>query len=87
MRKIEFYKKYFESIKKKFTFKKSKEDLFISSIIDFFKLPANLEMINEADTSKRASNKNDETDKFLIGKEMENYWVHIPKQNHCTIKK
>ena len=44
-------------------------------------------MINEADTSKRASNKNDETDNFLIGKEMENYWVHIPKQNHCTIKK
>ena len=82
-------KKFFESIFnscniKKFKLKTSNEDNFINSVIDFHKIPKNLEVINDAYTSKRATHQSINT--FFEG-EIENSFMIIPRANHCGIKK
>jgi hypothetical protein len=81
----EFFELYFKACKeKKFKLNPTKDDLFIKSIMKFFNLKRNVEIINETYTEKRADYKS--TDLSLEG-EIENSYVVIPKVNHCRMKK
>ena len=81
----EFFELYFKACKeKKFKLNPTKDDLFIKSIMKFFNLKRNVEIINETYTEKRADYKS--TDLSLEG-EIENFYVVIPKVNHCRMKK
>ena len=81
----EFFDLYFKACKeKKFKLNPSTDDLFIKSVMKFFKLKRNVEIINDAYTEKRPDYK--ACDLSLEG-ENENSYVIIPKKNHCRIKK
>ena len=81
----EFFDLYFKACKeKKFKLNPSKDDLFIESVMKFFKLKRNVEIINDAYTEKRPDYK--ANDLSLEG-ENENFFVFIPKVNHCRMKK
>ena len=81
----EFFDLYFKACKeKKFKLNPSKDDLFIQSVMKFFKLKKNMEIINYAYTEKRADYK---TSDLLLEEEIENSFSIIHKMNHCTIKK
>ena len=81
----EFFDLYFKACKeKKFKLNTSTDDLFIKSVMKFFKLKRNVEIINDAYTEKRPDYK--ACDLSLEG-ENENSYVIIPKKNHCRIKK
>lgn len=81
----EFFDLYFKACKeKKSKLDPSIDDLFIKSIMKFFKLKRNVEIINDAYTEKRPDYK--ACDLSLEG-ENENSYVIIPKKNHCRIKK
>ena len=81
----EFFDLYFKACKeKKFKLNPSTDDLFIKSVMKFFKLKRNVEITNDAYTEKRPDYK--ACDLSLEG-ENENSYVIIPKKNHCRIKK
>ena len=81
----EFFNSYFKDCKEQtFVLNPSKDDLFIKSIMSFFKLEKNVEVVNETCTEKRADSKS--TDLSLDG-EIENSFVIIPKLNHCRSRK
>lgn len=81
----EFFDLYFKACKeKKFKLNPSTDDLFIKSVMKFFKLKRNVEIINDAYTEKRPDYK--ACDLSLEG-ENENSFVIIPKINHCRMKK
>ena len=81
----EFFDLYFKACnEKKFKLNPSRDDLFIKSVMKFFKLKRNVEIINDAYTEKRPDYK--AYDLSLEG-ENENSYVIIPKKNHCRIKK
>ena len=69
---------------KKFRLIFSKEDKFINSVIEFFKIPRGIEVINDAITSKRSTHNLGE---ISFEGEIENSYFLIPKMNHCKIKK
>ena len=81
----EFFDLYFKACKeKKFKLNPSTDDLFIKSVMKFFKLKRNVEIINDAYTEKRPDYK--ACDLSLEG-ENENSYVIIPKKNNFRIKK
>ena len=81
----DFFDSYFKACKeKKFKLNPTNDDLFIKSIMKFFNLKRNVEIINDTYTEKRADYKS--TDLSLEG-EIENFFVIIPKVNHCRMKK
>ena len=80
-----FFEAYFKSCRvKKFKLNPAKEDLFIQSVMNFFEIEKNLEIVNDTYTNKRADNKS--TD-ISLEEEIENSFVFIPKMNHYKIKK
>lgn len=81
----DFFDSYFESCHvKKFTFRPSKDEIFIKSVMKFFNLPNRLEITNEANFSKRASHRPLNNS---FEEEIDNFCVFIPRANHCTMKK
>ena len=81
----EFFDSYFKACKEKsFKLNPDKDDLFIKSLMKFFKLKRNANIINEAYTEKRA---NSSLNDISLEGEIENSYVIIPKANHCRIKK
>ena len=80
-----FSENYFKFCKeKKFRLMFSKEDKFINSVMEFFKIPRGIDVINEAITSKRSTHNLGE---ISFEGEIENTYISIPKMNHCRIKK
>ena len=80
-----FFSLYFKACKdKKFQFNPSSDELFIKSVMKYFRIPSNIEMINDTYTEKRADNKS--TDFSLEG-EIDNTYVIIPRMNHYKLKK
>ena len=82
-----FFDEYFNSCReKKFTLRNQKESHFISSVINFHDIPTNLEIVNDSYPSKRARATRQSPNTTFEG-EMENYYIIIPRANHCRIKK
>ena len=84
MKPDSFFKIYFDSYKTlDFVFKKFTKDSFINSVINYFNLETNLQVVNDADHSKRASYKKLNQS---LGNIIQNEYSYIPKANHYGMK-
>ena len=81
----DFFDSYFKVCKEKiFDLNPSKDELFIKSIMEFFKIKKLSKIVNDVYTEKRADSK---STNITLEKEIKNAFIMIPKINHCRMKK